>query len=151
MVSLAICFHFPPLPTRSFFYWLSRDLFTSALYHLPFSRLILSHCLPLQVSREPGRLFQCMRLDNHSAVIFCQLFSSLLSSHVCIDIWRNASSLKLDIVLQSLLYQKIKQQKRFFRNYSIDYVFQGDFLWLDSFYFTVHAMVHRGAHFENAV
>ena len=74
-VSLAICFLFPPPRALSFFYWLSRVSFSSALYHLSFSRLILSCCLPLQLSGEPGRLFQCMREQIITLQSLCQLFS----------------------------------------------------------------------------
>lgn len=72
-------------------YWLSRVSFSSDLYHLSFSRLILSCCLPLQLSGEPGRLFQCMRADNHSAVIMSAFLSSLSARVVLM--WRKALSL----------------------------------------------------------
>lgn len=78
-------FSLPSSPSSVFFYWLSWDLFSSALYHLSFSRLILSRCLPLQLSGEPGRLFQCMRPDNHSAVIM-SAFLLLSDCWSCIDV-----------------------------------------------------------------
>lgn len=95
LVALIICF---PSPSSLVFslYRLSGDLFSSALYHLSSSRLILSRCLPLQLSREPGRLFQCMRPDNHSALILSAFLSSPLFSSPLLAgavlMWGNALS-----------------------------------------------------------
>lgn len=55
--------------SSAFFCRHSRGSFSSALYHSSFSLLILSGCRSLRVSGESGRLFQCMRPDNHSAII----------------------------------------------------------------------------------
>lgn len=124
---IAICFQFSPLPARPFFYWLPWDSFSSALYRLSLSRLILSRCLALRLSGEPGRLFQCMRPDNHSAVIMSAILFSFcpFSPSLCLLVilmWRNATSLQLDIVQKSLRFLGLVQQyKPFqFENYSID-------------------------------
>lgn len=92
--SLLLCV-FSSFPVH--FSW---DLFSSALYHLPFSRLILSRCLSLQLFGEAGRLFQCMRPDKSLCSDFGHLFSFLVSflSTGAVSMWRDASSLKLDIV-----------------------------------------------------
>lgn len=80
-VFTSLPFHLSLLPFF-FHYWLSWDLFSSALYHLPFFPVL--SCLPLRLSGEPGWLFQCARTDNHSAAIFVSF--SLLPSLVCIDV-----------------------------------------------------------------
>lgn len=108
MVSLAICFPFPSSSLSSFFFillTLPGLVLFSSLSPLLSSYLVL---LPRSqtLRREPGRLFQCMRPDNHSAVIMSAiLFSSFLSlslllllfllvllSAGALLMWRNALS-----------------------------------------------------------
>lgn len=77
-----LLFVFPSLPALSLlsflYYWLSRDLFSSALYRLS-SRLILSCCLALKLSGES--LADCFSAWDQIITLqsLCQLFSSFLS------------------------------------------------------------------------
>lgn len=83
LVPLAACLRFISFPALL-------GLDSSLLKQLPFSHLILSRCLCLQLFGETGSLFKRMRPDNHPAEISVS-FSSLLLSFLsagALSMWR---------------------------------------------------------------